>query len=75
MLVSFLYYASIRLYIPLKKHLVEKLSKVLKMELKMHTPVGPKFVFIKIKHKVLHYVQRDFILRRLELSKDQASMF
>ena len=45
------------------------------MELKMHTPVGPKFVFIKIKHKVLHYVQRDFILRRLELSKDQASMF
>ena len=45
------------------------------MELKMYTPVGLKFVFEKIKFKVLHYIQRDFIRRRPGLSKDQISMF
>ena len=44
------------------------------MELKTNTPVGPKFVFEKIKYKVLHYIQHDFIRQRLGLSKDQASM-
>ena len=45
------------------------------MELKTYTPVGPKFVFEKIKFKVLHYIQYDFIRQRLGLSKDQTSMF
>ena len=44
------------------------------MELKMYTLVGPKFVFDKIKFKVLHYIH-DSIRQRPELSKDQASMF
>ena len=54
---------------------MEKLFRVLGMELKTYTPVGPKFVFEKIKFKVLHYIQHDFIRRRLGLSKDQTSMF
>ena len=41
------------------------------MELKKYTPVGLKFVFEKIKFKVLHYIQH----QRPGLSKDQASMF
>ena len=49
--------------------------KVLEMELKTYTAVGPKFVFEKIKFKVLHYIQHDFIRQRLGLSKDQAIMF
>ena len=44
------------------------------MELKMNTPVGPKFVFEKIKSKVLHYIQHNFICQHLGLNKDQASM-
>ena len=44
------------------------------MELKTYTPVGLKFVFEKIKFKVLHYIQH-FIRQRPELSKDQISMF
>ena len=56
MLVSFLS-SSIPLHI--KKNPMEKLCKVLEMELKMYTPVGPKFVFKKIKFKVLHYNQHD----------------
>ena len=63
MLVSF-FSPNIPLYI--EKNPVEKLCKVLEMELKMYTPVGPKFVFEKIKFKVLFYIQDDFI---------QASMF
>ena len=72
MLVSF-FSPNIPLYI--EKTPVEKLCKVLEMELKMYTTVGPKFVFEKIKVKVLHYIQHDFIRQRLGLSKDQASMF
>ena len=53
---------------------MEKLCKVLEMELKTHTPVDPKFIFQKIKFKVLHYIQHDFIRQRPELSKDQTSM-
>ena len=44
------------------------------MELKTYTPVGPKFIFEKFKFKVFHY-RHDFIDQRLELSKDQTSMF
>ena len=72
MLVSFSSF-DIPLYI--EKNTVGKLCKVLEMELKTYTPVGPKFVFEKIKFKVLHYIQHDFICQRLGLSKDQTSMF
>ena len=71
MLVLFLS-SNIPLYI---EKYPEKLCKVLEMELKTYTPVGPKFVFQKIKFKVLHYIQHDFIRQSLGLSKDQASMF
>ena len=46
MLVSF-FSSDIPLYI--EKNPVEKLCKVLEIELKAYTPVGPKFVFEKIK--------------------------
>ena len=58
-----------------EKNPVEKLCKVLAMELKAYTEVSPKFVFKKIKFKVVHYIQHDFIRRRSGLSKDQTSMF
>ena len=64
---------NIPLYI--EKNPVEKLCKVLEMELKMYTPVGPKFIFEKFKFKILHYIQHDFIRQRLGLNKDKASMF
>ena len=44
------------------------------MELETYTPVGSKSVFKKIKFKVLHYIQDDFIRQRLGLSKDQTIM-
>ena len=73
MLVSF-FSSNIPLYI--EKNPVEKLSKFLEMKLKTCTPSRPKkFFFEKIKFKVLHYIQHDFIRQRLGLSKDQASMF
>ena len=72
MLVS-LFSSNIPLYI--EKNPVEKLCKVLEMELKTYTPVGPKFLFEKIKFRVLHYIQHDFIRLHLGLIKDQASMF
>ena len=60
---------------------MEKLYKVLEMELKTYTPVDLKFVFEKIKTlsfdyiKVLHYIFAfDFICRRPGLSKDQISI-
>ena len=53
---------------------MEKLLRVLEMELKMYTPIRPKFVFEKIKFKALRYNQHDFIRQRLGLSKDQTSM-
>ena len=43
------------------KKILWKNYEVLEMELKMYAPVGPKFVFEKIKFKVLHYIQHDFI--------------
>ena len=70
--VSFLS-SNIPLYI--EKSPVEKLCKVLEMELKTYMPVSSKFVFEKIKFKLLHYIQLNFIRQRLELSKDQASIF
>ena len=54
---------------------MEKLCKVLEMELKTYTPVGLKFIFEKIKSKVLHYIQHDFIRQRPGFSKDHISMF
>ena len=72
MLVSF-FSPNIPLHI--EKSPVENSCKVLEMELKTYTPVGPKFVFEKIKFKVLHYIQNNFIRQRLGLSKDQASRF
>ena len=41
----------------------------------MYTPVSSKFVFEKIKFKVLYYIQHDFIRQRLGFSKDQNSIF
>ena len=70
---SMIFSSNIPLYI--EKNPVEKLLKVLEMELKPYTPVGPKFVFEEIKVKVLHYVQHDFICQRLGVSKYQASIF
>ena len=61
MLVSF-FSSNIPLYIG--KNPVEKLCKVLEMELKTYTPVGLKFVSEKIKFKVLDYIQHDFIRQR-----------
>ena len=57
------------------KYPVEKLCKVLEMELKTYTSVGLKFVFEKIKFKVLHFIQHNFIRQPSGLSKDQISMF
>ena len=54
---------------------MEKFYKVLEMELKMYTPVSPKFDFEKIKFKVLHHIQYDFICQCPGLSKDQTSIF
>ena len=71
MLVSF-YSSNIPLYI--EKNSVEKFYKVLQMELKTYTLVSSKFVFEKIKFKVLLDIQHDFIHQRPEFSKDQASM-
>ena len=45
----------------IEKNPVKKFCKVLEMELKTCTPVSSKFVFEKIKFKVLHYIQHDFI--------------
>ena len=58
----------------IEKNPVEKLCKVLETELKTYTPVGLKFVFEKIKFKVLHYIQHDFIRQSPVLSKDQINM-
>ena len=65
--------SNIPLYI--KKNPLAKLCTVLKMKLETYTAVNPKFVFKKIKFKVLHYLQHDFICQRPRLSKDQISMF
>ena len=56
---------------------MEKLFKVLEMELKTYTPVGLKVIFEKTKFKVLHHIQHDFIRQhqRLGLSKDQIRIF
>ena len=72
MLLS-LFSSNISLYIG--KNPVEKLCQVLEMELKTYTPIGLKLAFEKIKFKVLHYIQHDFIRQRPGLSKDQISMF
>ena len=72
MLVSY-FSSNIPLYIG--KNPVEKLYKLLEIEIKTYTPVGLKFVFEKIELKVLHFVQHDFIRQRPGLSKDQINMF
>ena len=45
------------------------------MEIKTYTQVGLKFVFEKIKFKILHNIQHDFIRQCPGLIKDQGSMF
>ena len=65
--------SNIPLYIG--KNLMEKLCKVLEMELKTYMPVSLKFIFEKSKCKVLHYIQHEFICQCPGLSKDQISMF
>ena len=45
------------------------------MELKMYTPVSPKFIFEKINFKSLHYIRHDLIRQCPGLSKDQINMF
>ena len=45
------------------------------MELKPYTPACPKIVFEKLKFKVLHYIEYDFVYQRPGLCKDQISMF
>ena len=72
MLVKF-FSSKIPLYIG--KNLVEKLCKVLEMVLTTYTPVSLKFAFEKIKFKVLHYIQHNFICQYPGFSKDQISMF
>ena len=54
---------------------MEKLCKVLEMELKTYTPVGLKFVLEKIKFKVLHYIQHNIIRQRPGLIKDLIIVF
>ena len=71
MLVSF-FSSNNSLYIG--KNPVEKLCKVLEMEIKIYTPVSPKSVIKKIKFKALHYIQHDSIRQRPGLSKNQTSM-
>ena len=72
--VLVLYFSSnIPLYI--EKNPMVILCKILKMELKMYTPVSPRIFFKEIKFWVSHYIQHDFICQCLRLSKDQASMF
>ena len=73
MLVS-CFLALIFLY-TLKINPVEKLCPALEINLRTYARVGPKFVFEKIKFKVLHYIQYDFIRQRHGLNKDQTSMF
>ena len=70
---SVVFSSSVSLYI--EKNSVEKLLKVIEIELKTYTSVGPKFAFEKIESKVLHYIQHEFIPQHLELSKDQVSIF
>ena len=66
-------FSSIPLYI--EKNPVENLCKLLEMELKTNTPVGPKFVFEKVIFKVLHFIQHNFIQKHPGLGKDQTIMF
>ena len=72
--VLVLYFSS-NIPLHIEKNLMAKFCKILEMELKMYTPVSPRIFFKKIKFKVFHYIQHDFICQCLGLSKDQASMF
>ena len=67
-MIALFFSSNIPLYI--EKNPVEKPCKVLEMELQTYTPFSLKFVFEKIKFKVLHYIQHDFISQRLGFSKD-----
>ena len=57
-LISF-FRSNIFLYI--EKSLVEKLGKIMEMECKTYTLIGPIFIFQKTKFNVLHYIQHDLI--------------
>ena len=58
----------------IEKNPLKKISTVLEMKLKTYNLVGSKFVFKKIKFKILHYIQHDFIRQCPEFSKEQASI-
>ena len=58
MLISFFRY---NIFLYTEKNLIEKLGKIMEMERKTYTSVGPRFIFQKTKFNVLAYVQHDFI--------------
>ena len=60
---------SSNMFLYFEKNLVEKLYKILEMELKTYTPVSSKFVLEKMKFKVLLYIQHDFIRQLPGFSK------
>ena len=69
---SIVFNCNIPLYI--EKNPVEKLSKVLEMEIELYTPADAKFPFAEIKFTVLHYIQQAFIRQHPGLSEDQINM-
>ena len=62
-------YFSSNIPLHIEKNLMAKFCKILEMELKMYTPVSPRIFFKKIKFKVFHYIQHDFICQCLGLSR------
>ena len=72
-MLAWFFNSNVPLYI--EKNTVDQLCKVLGTELKTCNPVGWKFIFEKIKFKILHYIQHDFIRQRLGVSKEQTIMF
>ena len=68
------WFFSSQIFLYIEKNPVEKLCKVMKMDLKTYTRVGPKFIFEKIRFKVEYYIQHDFIRQHSGLSRDQVIM-
>ena len=79
-IASIVFSSNVLLYI--EKNPVENLCKVLKMELKTYNPVDLKFVFVKIRVKVLHYIQQiqifnelNMLLSNLDLNSEKHIIF
>ena len=68
-------YFSSNISLCIEKNPVEKLCKILEIELKTHACVDLKLDYEKNKFKVLLYIKHDFIRQRPGLNKDQTSMF